>query len=145
MVTATRLYVGFGLPQEQAARAHDPPPHSTDLAAARREADDATRLRPDSIRAWYAAARVAARGEALTDVDAALDRALHGLDRSPRDPALRVIYGELLTERAARSLLPADITLARRELTRLVRDAPHDPRLRKALVSARLLDPDGKP
>ncbi len=37
------------------------------------DADHATRLRPDSIRNWYAAARIAARGPALTDVDAALE------------------------------------------------------------------------
>jgi O-antigen ligase len=118
--------------------------NTADVRVALRDADEATRLRPDSIRAWYVAARVAQRGEALTDVDAALDRVLAGLDRSPRDPALRVLYGELLVERAARSRLGVDIDLARRELARLVADAPHDPRLRKDLVTARSLHEIGK-
>ena len=48
------------------ARAADAPG-----AADLRDADHATRLRPDSIRTWYVAARVAARGPAITDVDAA--------------------------------------------------------------------------
>ena len=114
-------------------------------SAALRHADAATRLRPDSIRAWYAAARIAQRGDALTDVDAALDRVLVGLDRSPGDPALRVLYGELLVERATRSLLPTDIATAQSELGRMVAGAPHDPRLRKDLVTARSLREIGKP
>jgi Lipid A core - O-antigen ligase and related enzymes len=116
-----------------------------DAATALQHADAATRLRPDSIRAWYVAARLSERGGALTDVDAALDRTLQGLDRSPRDPALRVLYGELLVERAARSRLGADIETARRELDRLVAGAPHDPRLREAQVSADSLREIGSP
>ena len=85
------------------------------------------------------------RGGALTDVDAALDRVLAGLDRSPGDPALRVLYGELLLERAARSRLASDISTARRELARLAHSAPNDPRLRNALVTAQSLREIGKP
>jgi len=91
------------------------------------EADRATRLRPDSIRTWYAAARVAARGAALTDVDAALGRARSGLRRSPRDPALRLEYADLAVERAARSGLPDDAVAARGVTTRFLRDAPNHP------------------
>jgi hypothetical protein len=118
---------------------------NTNVAAALHEADRATQLRPDSIRAWYVAARVAERGDAITDVDAALERVLQGLDRSPRDPALRVLYGQLLVERAARSRLADDIATARRELARLVAGAPHDPRLRNAQVTAQSLREIGKP
>ncbi|MDQ1481902.1 MAG: hypothetical protein QOI44_2763 [Actinomycetota bacterium] len=118
---------------------------ASDTRAALREADDATRLRPDSIRTWYVAARIAQRGDALTDVDAALDRVERGLDRSARDPALRDLYGELLVERAARSGLAGDIETARRELDRLVAGAPHDPKLRNAQVTAHSLREIGKP
>jgi putative inorganic carbon (HCO3(-)) transporter len=107
------------------------------------DADHATRLRPDSIRAWYAAAKIAARGEAITDVDAALDRVTEGLQRSPRDPALRVLYGQLIVERAARSQLPDDIATARRVIDQLVADAPHDPRLASAQDLARNIQPIG--
>jgi O-antigen ligase len=117
---------------------------TANVRTARREADEATRLRPDSIRTWYVAARVAQRGDALTDVDAAVDRVLQGLDRSPKDPALRDLYGELLVERAARSRLGDDIALARREIARLVADAPHDPMLHEDQVSAESLREIGK-
>ncbi len=40
--------------------------NTTDVRAALHDADDATRLRPDSIRAWYVAARIAQRGDAAT-------------------------------------------------------------------------------
>ena len=118
---------------------------TADVVSALHDADRATRLRPDSIRTWYVAARVAQRGDALTDVDAALDRVQQGLERSPRDPALRDLYGELLLERASRSRLADDIALARRELERMVRDAPHDPLLRKDQVTALSLHEIGKP
>src|SRR5205085_5831572 len=103
-----------------AGRARKRAANTADVRVALRDADDATRLRPDSIRTWYVDARIAQRGDALTDVDAALDRVLAGLDRSPRDPALRDLYGELLVERASRSRLGVDIDRARRELARLV-------------------------
>ena len=119
--------------------------NATSVPAALRHADDATRLRPDSIRTWYVAARIAQRGDALTDVDAALDRVEQGLDRSPRDPALRDLYGQLLVERADRSRLGGDIATARREIDRLAAAAPHDPKLRNAQVTANSLTEIGKP
>ena len=118
---------------------------TANVGTALREADEATRLRPDSIRTWYVAARVAQRGEALTYVDAALARVVQGLDRSPGDPALRDLYGELLVERAARSRLADDIALARRELARLVVDVPHDPMLHQDQVTVESLHEIGKP
>src|SRR5262249_30200645 len=122
----------------RAVRANDP-------AVALRDADDATHLRPDSIRDWYAAARVALRGGALTDVDGALDRVEHGLDRSPRDPARPVLYGELLADRAVRSGLRGAPAVAGRERERLVAGAPHDPRLQNALVSVQSIGSGGNP
>ena len=142
---ATFFGAVYGAREVLADRALERAATASDPRLARREADDATRLRPDSIRTWYVAARIAQRGDALTDVDAALDRVAHGLDRSPRDPALRVLYGELLVERATRSRLSDDIATARRELARLTAGAPHDPRLRNALVSALSLHEIGKP
>jgi O-antigen ligase len=145
LTIATAAAMVFGAREVLADRALKRAANTADAAAALREADRATRLRPDSIRTWYVAARIAQRGQALTDVDAALARAVHGLDRSPDDPALRVLYGELLVERAARSRLADDIATARRGLRRLVAGAPHDPRLRKALVTAQSLHEIGKP
>ncbi len=107
------------------ARAADAP-GATGLA----EADHATRLRPDSIRTWFVAARVAARGDALTDVDVAIDRSGRGLERSPSDPALRKEYARLLAARAQRSGLPADVDRARRVIDAYLVDAPNDPELR---------------
>ncbi len=145
IVFATAVALNYGAREVLADRALERAAKSNDPRAALQDADRATRLRSDSIRAWYVAARVAQRGDALTDVDAALDRVTQGLHRSPRDPALRVLYGELLTERAARSRLADDIATARRELARLVAGAPHDPRLRNAQVTALSLTEIGKP
>jgi hypothetical protein len=145
VVLATTGALVFGAREVAADRALKRAVRVGDARAALRDADAATRMRPDSIRGWYVAARIAQRGEALTDVDAALDRVLEGLDRSPRDPALRVLYGDLLVERAARSRLGADIAVARRELARLAVDAPNDPRLRKDQVTAQSLRQIGKP
>jgi hypothetical protein len=94
-----------------------------------RDADRATRLRSDSIRTWYVAARVASRGPALTDVDAAVARVEQGLRRSPRDPALRGLDADLLVERAVRSSLDADRARARAAVNRDLADAPEDPQL----------------
>jgi O-antigen ligase len=80
--------------------------------AALAEADAATRLRPDSIDAWYVAADVAASGTSLADLDAGLDRVELGVERSPLDPALLDLHEQLLTERALRSGLPADLDRA---------------------------------
>jgi O-antigen ligase len=145
VAVATVFAAAYGTREVFADRALERAATASDPGVALRQADDATRLRPDSIRTWYVAASVAERGAALTDVDAALDRVTRGLDRSPRDPALRVLYGELLTERAARSRLADDIATARRELARLVAGAPHDPRLRNAQVTALHLHEIGKP
>lgn len=93
------------------------------------DADRATRLRPDSIRNWYAAARIAERGSALTDVDAAVTRVDKGLRRSPRDPALRVLDADLLTERAVRSGLEDDRVRARVVVAGYLADAPNEPEL----------------
>jgi O-antigen ligase len=142
---ATVLAVVYGGREVVADRALKRAADASDTRAALREADQATRLRPDSIRTWYVAARIAQRGDALTDVDAALDRVERGLDRSARDPALRDLYGELLVERAARSGLAGDIETARRELDRLVAGAPHDPKLRNDQVTAHSLREIGKP
>ena len=75
---------------------------TTDVCARSREADDATRLRPDSIRTWYVAARVARRGDALTDVDAALDRVL----ARPRPFAARPGAARALRRAARRARRP---------------------------------------
>jgi hypothetical protein len=83
-------------------------------AAALRAADRATARRPDDVDAWYVAARVASAGPSLLAVDAGLDRVEDGLDRSPRDPALRDLREELLVERALRSDLAVDLRAARR-------------------------------
>jgi O-antigen ligase len=79
-----------------------------DVAAA----DRATALRPDDVDAWYVAAQVAASGPSLLALDAGLDRVEDGLDRLPRDPALRDLHEALLTERALRSGLPEDLATA---------------------------------
>jgi O-antigen ligase len=125
---------------ERAARA----PGATDL----RDADHATGLRPDSIRTWYVAARIAARGEAITDVDAAVDRVQRGLDQSPRDPALRLLRADLLVERALRSGLEEDRARARAVVDEYVAGALHDPQLaadRAALDAARPSSQAGSP
>lgn len=93
-------------------------PHALALA------DDATRLRPDSVRTWYVAARIAARAPALTDIDRALDRVTGGLARSPHDPALLDERLALLVERARRSCLPHDIRAADEDATTRLADDP---------------------
>jgi hypothetical protein len=98
-------------------------------AADLRDADRATRLRSDSIRTWYVAARIAARGPALTDVDAAVERVQRGLRESPRDPALRILNADLLVERAVRSELADDAARARTVVGDYLRDAPNEAQL----------------
>ena len=105
-------------------------------------ADRATRLRSDSIRTWYVAGRVASRGDALTDLDVAADRIASGLQRSPRDPALRGEYARIVVLRAVRSQLPADFAAAQRVLDGYRADAPHDLAL---LASEQFLHKRGKP
>jgi O-antigen ligase len=107
-----------------------------------RDADHATRLRPDSIRTWYVAARIASRGPALTDVDAAIARIEHGLQRSPRDPALRGLHADLLVERAVRSDLVDDRARARSVVEHYLGDAPDDPELWHDLAAVAHVDGD---
>jgi len=95
------------------------------------DADRATRLRPDSIRTWYVAARIAARGETITDVDAAVKRVERGLRQSPRDPALRVLHADLLVQRALRSGLDDDRARAEAVVDGYIADAPHEARLQR--------------
>lgn len=113
-----------------------------DHAVAVALADRATSLRPDSTRAWFVAARIAARGDAITDVDAALDRAEAGLARSPVDPALRAEHAALLLQRAQRSGLPGDVARATGALQDLVADDPHHPGHRLRLAAALALAGD---
>jgi O-Antigen ligase len=91
-------------------------------------ADRATQLRPDSIRAWYVAARVAATGATIRDVDTGLDRIDAALARSRRDPILRAERADLLLDRAQRSGDRADLARAIEALTALTRDDPQDGR-----------------
>jgi O-antigen ligase len=142
---ATLVAVFYGTRDVLADQAMKRAATTADVRTALADADAATRLRPDSIRTWYVAARVAQRGEALTYVDVALDRVRQGLNRSPRDPALRDLYGELVVERAARSGLADDIERARQALAPMVADAPHDPMLHEDQVRAESLRPIGKP
>jgi O-antigen ligase len=107
------------------------------------DADRATRLRPDSIRAWYAAARIAARGQALTDVDAAIARVERGLQQSPGDPALRRLDADLVVERAVRSGLDDDRNRARALVDRYLAAAPNDPDLWLDRAAVADLDGDG--
>jgi tetratricopeptide (TPR) repeat protein len=100
-------------------------------------ADRATEYRPDSIRAWFVAARVARAPGTIRAVDAAIDRIEHGLGWSARDPALRAEYCALLLERAQRSRLPADADRAERELAKLAADDPENLEVRDQLEQAR--------
>ena len=93
------------------------------------DADHAARLRGDSIRTWYVAARVAARGPAITDIDAAVARVERGLRESPRDPALRRLHADLLAERAVRSGLDDDRARAQAVIVSYLADAPNEPEL----------------
>jgi O-antigen ligase len=119
---------------------------AADAAGARglRDADHATRLRSDSIRTWYVAARIAARGEAITDVDAAVVRVERGVRESPRDPALRVLHVDLLVERALRSGLADDRERARAVVTRYLVDAPNEREMWVGLAAIAHLDGDRK-
>jgi O-antigen ligase len=103
-----------------------------DLAAA----DRATELRPDSIRTWFVAARVAESAGTILAVDAALDRIEAGLDRSPRDPILRAERASLLLEYARRSQRPADVDAAVEALEALVADDPTHTGYRRELAVA---------
>lgn len=96
-------------------------------AAALAAADRATGRRPDDVDAWYVSARVAAARPGLLGIDAGLDRVERGLDRSPRDPALRSLREALLVERALRSGLPDDLRVAQAAAEALVDDDPAHP------------------
>jgi O-antigen ligase len=107
---------------ERAVEANASADHRSALAAA----DHATRLRPDSVRNWFVAGRIAARGDTIIDIGAALDRIESGLRRSPRDPILRTEHASLLLEWARRSERPADQAKAVAELEQLVADDPNN-------------------
>ncbi|MEM8905011.1 MAG: O-antigen ligase family protein [Actinomycetota bacterium] len=115
-----------------------------DQRAALEAADRATDRRPDSIRAWFVASRVASRGDTILDVDAALDRIGAGLERSPLDPALRAEEVRLLLDRAARSGSDTDLEAATVAAEALVTDDPnhaeHHLRLGVILALADRLD-----
>ncbi len=116
-----------------------------DEGAALAAADRATGLRPDSIRTWFVAGRVAEEAGTILAVDAALDRIEAGLERSPRDPALRTDRSRLLLDRAVRSGLAADAVVAVDALDELVADDPVRALHRERLDLARTLlaDADG--
>ncbi len=109
--------------------------HDAAVAAAAR----ATRLRPDSVRAWFVAARVAHQGGTIHAVDAALEAVEAGLAWSPRDPALREERARLLLDRAVRSGVPEDTAAAVAALEELTAADPHHPALRELLDQAREL------
>lgn len=102
-----------------------------DTRAAVASADRATGLRPDLVDGWYVAARVAAAGPTVLDLDAAIERATEGRRRSPGDPALRVLHAELVTERALRTGLDVDRAAAVRTLGRALADDPTHPELHR--------------
>lgn len=108
-----------------------------DETAALAAVDGATDLRPDSIRLWFAAARIAESGDTILAVDAALDRIEQGLDRSPVDPALRTEHTRLLLVRAERSGLAVDAQAAIAALEVLAADDPVEPLHRARLDRAR--------
>lgn len=107
-------------------------------------ADRATTWRPDSIDAWYLAARVAVAGDSLVDVDIALDRVESGLWWSPTDPALLDLREQLLVERALRSGSAIDVQLAHAAIDdRIDRDPANElhPSMREQLDRAGLTEP----
>jgi O-antigen polymerase len=135
--------VGFGAREiaadhalRDATRATARGDHDAALAAA----DRATRLRPDSIRVWFADARTAEAGGTITDVDAAIARIDRGLDRAPRDPILRDERARLLLERAERSSRAPDRARALAALRALVADDPNHPDHQLQLGVALALD-----
>lgn len=109
-------------------------------AATLADADRATALRPDSIRNWFVASRIAREGGTIRDVDHALDRIDSGLDRSPRDPALLTERSDLLLDRARRSGSAADVGAAVDALTQLVADDQNNALHRLRLGIALALD-----
>lgn len=81
-------------------------------AAAVHSAEGALDLRGDLVDAHWLAATVAATGPTILDLDRAISFAETGLERFPRDPALRDLRTDLLVERALRSGLATDIEAA---------------------------------
>jgi hypothetical protein len=102
-------------------------------------ADRATALRPDLVDAWYVAARIAAAGPTILDLDAGIDRSVEGLRRSPGDPALRGLHASLVAERALRTGLERDRSAALRTIDDVLADDPTNVdvrRLREQLLRA---------
>ena len=119
----------YGVDEIRADRALRSAARSTDSERARAFADTAIRLRPDSLRVWFVAARVAARGPAITDLDRALTALERGFEIAPGDPALILEYADALTSRAQRSGLEPDAATARRVVSGSLLVAPNAPRL----------------
>jgi Flp pilus assembly protein TadD len=101
---------------------------STESAAvALDHADAARRLRPDSIRYHFAAARIAASQPNGAGVDDAIERIEDGLAWSPVDPALRHERSLVLVNEARRTVDPDDIAAALEPLAELDRTDPNHP------------------
>lgn len=101
---------------------------STESAAdALDHADAARRLRPDSIRYHFAAARIAASQPNGAGVDGALERIADGLVWSPVDPALLHERTLVLVNEARRTVDPADVAAALGPLEELDRTDPNHP------------------
>ena len=90
-------------------------------------ADSARRLRPDSIRYHFAAARIAASQPNGAGVDDAIDRLDDGLAWSPVDPALLHERSLVLVNEARRTVDPADVAAALGPLAELDRTDPNHP------------------
>ncbi len=90
-------------------------------------ADAARRLRPDSIRYHFAAARIAASQPNGAGVDGALERLADGLTWSAADPALRHEETLVLINEARRTVDSDDITAALLPLAELDRRDPNHP------------------
>jgi len=101
---------------------------STESAVSALEhADAARRLRPDSIRYHFAAARIAASQPNGAGVDGALERLADGLRWSTADPALRHEETLVLINEARRTVDPNDVTAALLPLAELDRQDPNHP------------------
>lgn len=124
-----------------------------DMAAAARLSEDdpttasalagrAAARRPDDIRLWFAAGRIAARAPMITGLDTALDRIDAALRRSPADPVLRAEQASLLADRAGRSQLPEDAAAAAAAHRDLLAGDPTNASLWAGLGRVQLLQGD---
>ncbi len=114
---------------------------STESAVSALEhADAARRLRPDSIRYHFAAARIAASQPNGAGVDGALERLADGLRWSTADPALRHEETLVLINEARRTVDPDDVTAALLPLAELDRRDPNHPEAQQRYGIALALD-----